>query len=486
MNDSIEHRADALFALPEIPESATVFGDPPGWRADLGGRGIELTNGQRPDLAVAGPEHTRDALSSGAQAVIVDASRSAAGQLRHARLWVSSLLPMPVHGTPVLYLNLGQRAAARYGITSRGTTTGRLRLARDRLAAAAAASGALGYAIPTVTVGTRSEAVPALLQAARELGLPEGASWNMIVAPGSPIRRNAFLLFAPGSTEPDYALKFSRVPGVTIQFEREERGVEVARAAGSSIASVAPTYMGRVAVRGHNASLETAARGERLTSLLRGPADPAAKLRAVERVVDWLEQVARNSASPPETLAAERARITREVLPEYADRATRDLADQLPAVPAVFCHNDPSEENIVIARDGLTLLDWEWAQRHGLPLADLVYFAGGALRILDGAGEDDRVGHFVRLMQGGAPSSRRMFGWIARVSRVLELPAAALGPLVTLSVLEHGHASRRERHRFEEAGGAPLAPALAERIADAWLTEPGLGPTWDAFAKVRG
>ena len=140
----------------------------------------------------------------------------------------------------------------------------------------------------------------------------------------------------------------------------------------------------------------------------------------------------------------------------------------------------------MIGRDGLTLLDWEWAQRHGLPLADLVYFAGGALRILDGAGEDDRVGHFVRLMQGGAPSSRRMFGWIARLSSALELPAAALGPLVTLSVLEHGHASRRERHRFEEAGGAPLAPALAERIADAWLTEPGLGPTWDAFAKGRG
>src|SRR5437773_12557305 len=98
MNNSIEHRADALFALPEIPASATVFGDPPGWRADLRGRGIELVNGQRADLAVAGPEHTRDALSSGAQAVSVDASRSAAGHLRHARLWVRSLLPMPGHG----------------------------------------------------------------------------------------------------------------------------------------------------------------------------------------------------------------------------------------------------------------------------------------------------------------------------------------------------------------------------------------------------
>src|SRR3954451_14574593 len=112
MNDSIEHRADALFALPEIPASATVFGDPPGWRADLRGRSIELTNGQRPDLAVAGPEHTRDALSWGPRAGCVDAAGPAARRRRPARLWVSSLLPMPLHGTPVLYLNRGQRAAA--------------------------------------------------------------------------------------------------------------------------------------------------------------------------------------------------------------------------------------------------------------------------------------------------------------------------------------------------------------------------------------
>src|SRR3954452_14774592 len=100
MNDSIEHRADALFALPEIPASATVFGDPPGWRADLRGRSIELTNGQSPDLAVAGPKHPREPVPSGAQEVIVDVSRSTARLLVLPRLWVISLLPMPVHDTP--------------------------------------------------------------------------------------------------------------------------------------------------------------------------------------------------------------------------------------------------------------------------------------------------------------------------------------------------------------------------------------------------
>jgi hypothetical protein len=304
----------------------------------------------------------------------------------------------------------------------------------------------------------------------------------MVVSPGSALRRNAFVLFAPGSSEPDYALKFSRVPELTLQFEREERGLAVARGAGASIASVAPTHMGRVEVRGHHASLETAARGVRLATLLRGPLELEAKLRAVEQVVAWLERVARHTASPPATLVAERDRIAREVMPEYTEHVAPDLVDQIPPIPSVFCHNDPSEENIVLGPAGLTLLDWEWAQRHGLPLADLVYFGIGVLRILDGANrEEDRVPHFIQMMQGRAPSSQRMFSWIARLSGVLDLPTEAVGQAVTLSILEHGHASRRERHRFEQATGAALAPALAERVANAWLTAPGLGPAWDAW-----
>jgi hypothetical protein len=118
-----------------------------------------------------------------------------------------------------------------------------------------------------------------------------------------------------------------------------------------------------------------------------------------------------------------------------------------------------------------------------LPLADLVYFGAGALRILDGVESDEgRLAHFVELMQGRAPSSRRMFDWVARLATVLELPREAIAPLVTTSILEHGHASGRERRRFEEAGGVSLAPALAERVADAWLAAEGLGPAWDAWA----
>jgi hypothetical protein len=479
--ESTQHRGDAVFALPQKPASARLFGAPAGWQADLLERGIEI--GARPELAVAGAAHLGDALSSGARAIIVDASRTAARELRQAGLRVRTLLPIPIHGSPALYLNLDQRAAARYGIASRATTTGRWRIVRDRLAATAAASGLLARAVPAVALGTQSNGAPALVETARELGLPDGTSWNMVVSPGSAMRRNAFLIFAPGSAEPDYALKFSRVPNLAIQFEREERGLATARATGGSVASVAPRSLGRVELQGHHAALETAARGVRLAALLRGPAEEGPKLDAVEQVVGWFERVARETAAPPETLAPERDRIERDVLSLYAGRIASDLVQRVPPVPSVFCHNDPSDENVVLGPAGLTLLDWEWAQRHGLPLADLVYFGAGALRILDGGTrDDDRVRHFVELMQGRAPSSRRMFGWVERIARALELTREAVGPLVTLGLLEHGHASRRARHRFEQASGAALAPAAAELMATAWLTEDGLGPSWNAWS----
>jgi hypothetical protein len=480
--ESSQHRGDAIFALPRKPRSARLFGHLPGWREDLRDRGVAVVEGDTPELAVASSDQVPAALACGSSSVVVDSGRAAFADLRRAGLVVRTLLPIPIHGSPILYVDLDHPPAARYGIATRGSTTGRLRLLRDRIAGAAAARGVLARAVPGVAVAAQTNGAPALLAAARELGVPEAAGWNMIVSPGSAMRRNAFLMFSPGSSEPDYALKFSRVPGLTVQFEREERGVSATRAAGGTVGSAAPDFLGRVEVDGHHASLETAARGVRLAAFLRGPAAAGEKLDAIEQVVRWLEQVARETASPPETLDPTRARLSRDVMPDYSGRVTADLVDRLPRVPSVFCHNDPSEENIVQGTRGMTLLDWEWAERHGLPLADLVYFGAGVLRILDGVSRDEeRAAHFVALMQGRAPSSERMFAWVERMSRTLELPRAAVGPLVTLGVLDHGYASRRERHRFEQASGAPLAPAAAERFADAWLSEPGLGAEWPAW-----
>jgi hypothetical protein len=62
------------------------------------------------------------------------------------------------------------------------------------------------------------------------------------------------------------------------------------------------------------------------------------------------------------------------------------------------------------------------------------------------------------------------------------VPAERVGPLVTLGWIRRASRSRDERERAERAGGAAVAIAPAERLVEKWLTTPGLGWEWAAFA----
>jgi hypothetical protein len=480
----VEHRADALFVLPRLPRRVALYGDPPGWRNDLRERGVELVDDPAAaDAVVATEERLGEALASGAAAVVVEGSRKVADDLREAGLSARRLLSLPVAGTPALFVDLDRRRAARYGI-ERGLVHPELwRTARNRVVARLVG---LGVPVPfpaLVTVAVRAPGPPALLAAARDLGLADGADWVMLVSPGSIVRRNAFLVFPRGSGVPEHALKFARVPGMTVPFEREERGVAVVGSVGGPVAARAPRYLGRVEVDGWHAAAETAAVGTRLSAHLRRPLPRAAKLRAVEAVVAWLVQVARETAGPPESLADELARLEREVLPFWAARGVdQNLVSELPPVPGSFQHNDLAEENVVVRRGDFTVLDWEWAQRHGLPLGDLLYFAVHVLRLVDGALRDDeRERHLTELVTGRAPSSPVLFRWVRTLAETLALRADAVGPLALLSWLARAKLSREERDRAEAASGAGLEPAFAERVADLWLSEPSLGRDWPAL-----
>ena len=57
----------------------------------------------------------------------------------------------------------------------------------------------------------------------------------------------------------------------------------------------------------------------------------------------------------------------------------------------------------------------------------------------------------------------------------------AVGPLVTEAWLARARLSRQERERAERVGGGPLEPAFAERVAELWQSEPGLGESWTAW-----
>ncbi len=475
------HRADALFVLPRIPATAALLGELPGWAEDLHERQIEIVPPQDdPDVVVSEPARAEEAAALSAPSLVVDGeARLPEGARYPARL---RLLPLPVAGEPALLVDLGQRRAARYGIRHGIVHPERWRALRNRAASRLAGLGLLPAPAGSIAVASAA-GTPELVAAGREAGGLADSEWLLLVSSGSTVRRDAFLLFPPDERKPSHVVKFSRVPGEGGQFERDERAARLVAETGGAVARRAPSLLARFEAQGRPASLESAAVGTKLTNLLREPRPRRTKLAAVEAVARWLLQVARETAGPPETLAAERDRLERDVLPAWAEHGVPpDFVRSIPPVPATLQHNDVAEENVVWANGDFTVLDWEWAQPRGLPLGDLVYFAVHVLRIVDGAlTEEARDRHFVEVLTGAAESSPVLFRWIRELVSALGLPESSVGPLVTANWLDRAGLSLVERRRAEQVGGAPLDPAFAERAALAWIRHPALGPGWSAW-----
>jgi hypothetical protein len=465
------HRADAIFTLPRLPATVALLGDLPGWADDLRERRIELVGAEEsPDAVVAEAARVDEAVALAAPSIVVNGRVSIATSLDSA---VRRLLPLPVAGEPALFFDLEQRRAPRYGIRHGIVHPQRWRTLRNRAASQLAGHGLLPAPSAAMTVAS-ARGAPELLAAAAEAGGLDGPEWLLLVSSGSIVRRDAFLLFPPREALPAQVVKFSRAPGPPLQFERDERAARLVSATGGAVARHAPAFLGRFEVAGRPASLETAAPGTKLTNLLREPRPRRAKLAVVEPVAQWLISIARETAAPPEALVPERERLARDL--------GRDVLESVPPVPATFLHNDVGEENVVASADGFMVLDWEWAQPHGLPLSDLVYFGVHVLRIVDRAlTEEERDRHFVDVLAGKAESSPVLFRWVRELVAALELPPESVGPLVTASWLDHGRLSLVERRRAEAAGDGRLDPAFAERAAEAWMREPALGPGWNAW-----
>ena len=441
-------------------------------------RGFEVVEGQADVLVTAGDAGDL-AVEPGWRGIVVDGDPGVAKKLHGAGFDVSSLLSLPVHGNPLLFTDLAGRGAARYAAQHGISHPERWKSIRNDLVGTALGLGVRFPRRRLISVASRPGGPPALVAAAGELGAPRAPDWVMLVSPGGIIRRNAFLIFEQRARRPSVALKFSRVRGMKIPFDREQVGYAVVEEAGPVVTARAPAYLGRLEVDGFHASLETVADGERLSSALRRPQRTRRKLELLERIVSWLIDVGRGTALPPGALEAERVWFESEALPMHRGVVPSNLSDVWQASPATFQHQDLAEENIVVNRDGFTVVDWEWAQRAGLPFGDLLYFAAHALFVVDGEPEP-REEHFARLLSGRGPSSKIVFAWVAELAAALDVPAERVGPLVTLGWIRRAARSRDERERAERASGEAVVRAPAERLVDKWLTTPGLGWDWAA------
>ena len=433
------------------------------------------------DLAVASARSAGDAAATGAGMVVVEGARRSS--LDSKALATRVFLTLPSVEAPTFFLPLDCRAALQYALRESLAPPVRWKRLRNRLLEPALARG-IAPASRLVTVAQRGQAEPFLIGAAHELGIPERIEWFLAAGQGDALSRGVFQVFEQGAAEPRWALKFARVPDYAEPFDRDERGLRLAREVGGPIAEHAPLFLGRLVAAGIHASLESAAVGQRLLGFLHTAATRREKLQAIEAVAEWTLSVARHTLADPERLEPERGRLREHVLPHWPG-APGELADALAAVPAVFQHGDLGSWNVVVRPGGFTVLDWEDAVLDAPPLWDLWYLLADALAHLDvSAGPDTREQHFVRLFRGELPVSEILFRWTRLTVEALGIPADAVSALATLCWLDEGLGHHERLSAIGQyAPGTERARTQYERIGELWLSTPGLGLGWNSWQR---
>lgn len=461
------------------------------WRAGLVSAGIEVcdesSDGPPPDVVVSPARLAGKARSTRARSIILEGSRERA--FRGGDYQARRLLVRPTRERPTLALPLDQPAPVsyaleRWSVVDRPWKTARMRAARVLLARGLFPS----WASPVVTVATQAAGPPTLVAAAGELGVPNDVSWFLTFGQGDALSRNAFQLFRAGSDQPEWVLKFARVAGNSKRFDNDERGLQLAYAAGAVIAAHTPRLAGRFDVDGLDASLETAAAGRRLRDVLRTPGDRSVKLTLIERIGGWILELGRLTRTSPEAMRAERKRLQSEVAPRWSELGVHsELVDKVPPLAAVAQHNDLGTWNVVADHGDFVVVDWENAREAALPLWDLLYFLGDAFVLLDGSGAPEHApaqlpGRMVRLFAGEAQSSPLLFSWVRRAAEEAAVPADAVGTIATLCWLSHSLSAAAQN--VDLAALTPKDPPRLhglEGVARAWMAHPALGPTWSVW-----
>jgi hypothetical protein len=457
------------------------------WRAGLVSAGIEVSaessDRKPPDVVVSPARLAVEALNAGAQSIILEGSRER--PFRGSDYQARRLLLRPTRERPTLALPLEQSAPVLYALERWSVVDRRWKSARMRAARFLVSRGLFpSWASPMVTVATRAAAPPAFVGAAEELGVPNDVTWFLTFGQGDSLSRNAFQLFRAGFDQPEWILKFARVAGYSERFDNDERGLQLARAAGDVIAAHAPRLVGRFEVDGVHASVETAAAGRRLRDVLVIPGRRTDKLRLIERIGDWILELGRLTQSSPAALEAERQRLRSDVIPSSNELGARsELVDALPPLPAVAQHNDLGTWNVVADNGDFVVVDWENVREAAFPLWDLLYFLADALVLLDGSdAPEQRPARIARLFAGEAPSSPLLFSWVRRAVEAAAVPLDATGAVATLCWLSHSLSA--SAHNVDLAAFTPGDPPRMhglEGMARTWMAHPALGPSWSVW-----
>ena len=251
-------------------------------------------------------------------------------------------------------------------------------------------------------------------------------------------RHAIFLIFADGSRDPKWVAKIPRLAAETASLDREVSNLRALGALRSGRCEDVPRVLAYESYLGNRLLLESVVSGYAMRSAVVRQRPKECCEAAIDWLIDLQEasfQSHHDRKQSIQRLVAALLDYFESVFPlsaeeKYLIAETRKLTHSLQSLdfPLVFEHGDFSSPNIFVRLCGdIGVVDWELAEPHGLPAADLFFFLS-YLAFARNRTEtpEDCISAFHETFFGQGAWARE---YIARYRESVRLPAAALKPL---------------------------------------------------------
>lgn len=272
-------------------------------------------------------------------------------------------------------------------------------------------------------------------------------------------RKAVMFLFAGEEPEPDLVVKLAREARQNHRLENEWRALNWLAEADVRGDPPRPRFLGHhagIAVLG-----QSAVRGAPFRS--RTSARPGCPL--ARAALEWLLELGVATAHPAASNGAVAAalddlasrfdalyRLTgrqRAALRRHIDA----LASASSPLPLVLQHGDPGAWNLLVAAGGTpAFLDWEAAERHGMPLWDVFYFVRSfAVTVARARGRSSSLAAVRRELLADAPLNRLLASAVGRHCDEIGLDRALVEPLFVTCWMHRAlkEATRLPRRRVD-------------------------------------
>jgi hypothetical protein len=272
---------------------------------------------------------------------------------------------------------------------------------------------------------------------------PTAVPWHrpyLVATPSFASSRSVVLLMEPGaSLEASLVAKIARVEGDADTFGREAENLRALQL--DHPAAEAPRLRGHAMFDGHEIVMESGVPGQ----LMQPRVVRRAPAACIDAVMTWLEDLHQATRVPASEAPGRIATLVESSLARLEPIVARETASQellkhvrrmtgrlgTLGVPLVFEHGDLSSPNLLRLRDGRAgVLDWELANRRGLPAVDLYFFLAFVAFARERATTPDAcVAAFRQAFFGRRAWARP---YIDRYAASVGVPRPALGPLFLL------------------------------------------------------